>query len=208
MGLDKIIDVDISDLKDGVEKARTFMSQQNFQKLIYRTVSETGKHVKAIVGKDVPPFYEASKSWVQKGVQSPQTSFGNEGLGVTCVIPLEDKRGTAGGKFKATGGTYAPRKGRRQKIYIRTVKGKKSLLPEKMANQGGNPPFRVRGGSAKGMVFTRRTKERLPIVRVVGLGTPQMPANLAQPRVKEDIFDYMRKRLEHNFHFMSGGLKL
>jgi len=77
-----------------------------------------------------------------------------------------------------------------------------------MKNQGGNAPFVGGGGRINGLVVTRRTKERYPVVRVVGLGVPQMPLNRSEEKVQNAIRDLLDKRLEHNFkHLMDNGWK-
>lgn len=56
----------------------------------------------------------------------------------------------------------------------------------------------------KGIAFTRRTQNRLPIVKVVGLGVPQMPLNRSSDDVQDALLQFIGNRLEHNFWFMFG----
>ena len=160
----------------------------------------TSKKIKKIIKDDVPEHYEGGKNWIGSAVQSPQTGF------MQAVVPIKGNRGVIGQQFQTGGGAYVTNAGgaygftsgggykklqfkKGAKITAKILKGKLSKLPDRMTHQGGNPPFMY-----KGLVYTRRTNESFPIVRVVGLAVPQMVEN----RAKEDIMRDIEKDLEQN----------
>ena len=160
--------------------------------------------MKTILKQDIPQDYEVKPAWVGSHVKSPRTQMVGGRLGVSCCIPIDGTRASIGGRYSATGGAHGwnavHRK--RYKINAKMLKGKTSTLPEEMSHQGGNPPFRNLGSKLGGATFTRVSKERLPIVRVVGLSVPQMPLNRSRDEVQEDIMDTLMKRLEHEHAYI------
>lgn len=192
------LEVDASDLQRQIAFLRGILSREQFEKLIYRTFNEVGQRSKTIISKRVPRNYWVNKKWVSGQIEHFKLEHGAMG-GVTCTIPLKGAKGTIGGRFSATGGYGG------QRIRARIVRGQTTALPTVMKNQGGNPPFiNPRSKKLNGVAFTRRTAEKLPIVRVVGLGVPQMPLNQSSEEVRNDILELAWKRLEHNFDFMLG----
>lgn len=182
--------VDMSDVGATMEYMRGVLTQENFEKLMYRTFGEVGRKSKTLIAKEVRKEYEAPYGWVLGQIQHFGLTFGGA-FPVTCTIPISSAKGVIGPRFKLSG--------RKRKISARIVKGAVSVLPRHMPAQGGNPPFVV-GGTA----FTRRTKARFPIVRVVGLAVPQMPMNRAATGVQTELLNYTAERLEHNFAYMFG----
>ncbi|MBQ8708505.1 MAG: hypothetical protein IJ523_10500 [Succinivibrionaceae bacterium] len=187
-----------------------------FHAMMQRTFMETGRHARPVIKREILKEYEVKSSWVDDKLGQPRP-LGTE-LG--CLIPIKSKRGAIGGIYVATGGmtrvqgtvqhmrdgTTRNRKAhwRVRRINAKIVKGQQSTMPELMAHQGGNPPFR--NGMA-GVAFTRTTKARLPIASVVGLGVPQMPINRSRPAIEADIKIYLMKRLQHNYErLILGGL--
>lgn len=201
--------IDVSDVVQTMEKLSLIMRQDNFQEMMRRTFVDAGRKVKTIIRQEVPKEYQVTAGWAGKHVGSMQL----QSLGV--VIPLKGARGSDGGTFKATGGQYAVKAStvhmkdgtvrsrkaswRSRKIKVGLVRGTMSQLPATMDHQGGQPPF-MRGG----VVFTRKTKKRYPIVSVVGLGLPQMPINRSEESVQKQISEYTMKRLEHHFYQLFG----
>ena len=183
--------VDMSDVAKKIDWMRGVMKKQQFERLMHRTFNEVGRKSRTLIAKEVQKDYQVTQRWVKSQIQRYRLSFGYGG--VQCIIPISGHKGIIGRTFKAN----ALRRGR---ISAAIVKTNRSRLPKEMKNQGGNPPF-----MAQGMGFTRRTKARLPIVRVVGLGVAQMPLNRSRDEVTDAILDYTEKRLEHNFgRIMSG----
>ena len=182
--------VDMSDLKDKLELLQGIMTREQFERLMFRTFREVGQKSKKMISDEVRKKYEAPAGWVKAQIQHFRLSFGG-GFPVTCIIPISSTKGVIGPRFKLSG--------RKRKVSAKIVKGGVSVLPKKLDAQGGNPPF-VWGGVA----FTRRTKKRFPIVRVVGLAVPQMPMNRSKPGVTNALLEYTQQRLEHNFMYMFG----
>ena len=186
------LNVDMSDVQRTIDLMRGILTREQFERLMYRTFGEAGKKSKTLIAREVVQDYAVTKAWVRSGIGKYELTFGGA-YPVTCKIPLSSHKGSIGGRFAATGG----RRGARIKAKI--VRGGASILPEVMKNQGGNPPF-----MGKGIAFTRRTQNRLPIVKVVGLGVPQMPLNRSSDDVQDSLLQFIGNRLEHNFWFMFG----
>ena len=195
-GFDTSIYVDMSDLQSKIEHLRLVLTKEQFEKVMYRTFGEVGRRAKTLIAKEVVQDYAVTQKWVKDNTGSYQLSMGGA-FPVTCTIPLKGHKGSIGGRFALSSPVRSRREGR---VRARIVRDQVSTLPQRMENQGGNPPF-----VAEGVAFTRRTKARLPIVRVVGLGVPQMPLNRSEPSVQEDIKTYMYNRMEHEFQRIIGG---
>jgi len=183
--------VDASELQQKIALLRNVLTKDQFEKLIYRTFREVGNKSKTLIADEVILDYDVQKQWVKSQIGRFQLKSGTLG-GVSCIIPVSGKKGSIGGRYHADWKRYGDL---RASISLQGI----SVLPDKMKRQGGNPPF-----MAKGIAFTRRTKKRLPIVSVVGLGVPQMPLNQSKEKVSDQILEYAGNRLEHNFLFMLG----
>lgn len=203
-----MIYVDISQLMGTIDQMKTVMSKPSFDKMMQRTFNDAGAKVKTFVRQNVPQDYAVTAGWAGSFVQRPQQL----GSGVGVVVPIKGARGRAGEVFSASGGSYTRKgyvrkDGRKvsrtrinKKIKVKIVKGKTSTLPDTMKHQGGQPPFR-NGGA----VFTRKYKGRShPIVHVVALASPQMPANRSREKLEKDIVDTVEKRLVHHFGQLFG----
>lgn len=188
--------IDTSELDGTINTMRAAMTPEAFEKLMYRTLKEVGNRAKTPIARAVQEQYEVTQQWVKSAMGSPRLSVGG---GVQCVIPINGHRGSIGGRFHASGGRRRKGSGTKLPIRAHIVKGQTSIMPDTMAHQGGNPPFMVNG-----VAFTRKTEARGPIVRVVGLGVPQMPINRSKPKVEKEILNLAEKRLEHNFYMLFG----
>jgi len=192
------LQVDMSDVQRKISLLQSVLTEKQMERLLHRTFKEVGNKSGVLIAREAYKEYQVTQKWVKDQVRGYRLTYGGTGA-VTCTIPLSSHKGTIGGRFKA----YKLQK----RISTDIVKkGGRSRLPEVMKNQGGNPPF-VGGGKLGGVVFTRRTEERLPIVRVVGLGVPQMPLNRASDETQEALLKYAGERLDHNFDhmFVRGG---
>ena len=178
--------IDASDFFEKVDYCKSQMSEQNFRKLISRTFNEIGHRLQTPIAQEIQKQYVVSQEWVKSQMKSPIISP------TEIRVPLKGQKGSIGGRFPARG-----RKSGRVSANI--VRSGVSVLPPKMDNQGGNPPF-----MAKGICFTRRTAARFPIVGVKGLAVPQMPLNRAADDVQDRILEIAEKRLMHNLSFMFG----
>ena len=203
-----MIYVDISQVMSTINQRKTVMSKPSFEKMMQRTFNDAGAKVKTFVRQEVPQDYAVTAGWAGSFVKKPHQL----GSSVGVVVPIKGARGRAGEVFSASGGSYTRKgyvrkDGRKvsrtrinKKIKVKIVKGKTSTLPDAMKHQGGQPPFR-NGGA----VFTRKYKGRShPIVHVVALASPQMPANRSREKLEKDIVDTVEKRLVHHFGQLFG----
>ena len=186
--------VDVSDVLAKFNEIKLTIVNRDMQnKIMHDTLVDTAKYVKTILAKTIPQQYAVKQAFVRAGVKKYiDQSSGN----INIAVPLSGHRGVIGGTFQKRGKVGRPKKGQR-KISAKILKGKWSKLPDKMDHQGGNPPF-VAGN---GVVFTRKYKTSShPIVRVAGLGLPQMPLNQSKDEVEDAIVRKMSERLDHHFH--------
>lgn len=192
--------VDTSEAAGLIERVRAAHSKKEFQTVMYRAFKRTGSKVRTILAKELPTEYEVKANLVRSSVGSPRTTIG--GAGVSCCIPVEGARHSIGGTFPATGGAHGWKvlKGKRYKITARITKGTRSTLPTEMNSYGGEPPFRNLSFSK--VAFTRKGKERFPIMKVVGIGVPQMPMNRSQESVQDEIMETLMKRIEHEHQYL------
>jgi hypothetical protein len=203
-----VINVDVSQALTSIHEMHQDLSPEMFQKCLDITVKDTGKQAGIIIKKEIARTYEVTQKWVAKKILNPKYS-GSAGSGVSCVIPIKGERGSIGGIFPAGGGGMETGKWngkkkkrlKRQRIVRKKgksnvtgtiLRGKVSWLPDELKNQGGNPPFRL----PNGVVVTRRTSNRKPVVRVVGRGVPQMVDKQYEGLIEGKINDYMIKRME------------
>lgn len=202
-GRTNFLDVDVSGLESLIREVREMHTKENYELVLIRAIRRTGTRARTIISKEIREDYAVPASWVKSQIGPARTGFGGSfGDTVHCTIPIDGARGKHGSEFKLTTakGRGRPKNtaGKRYKIYSKVVKGEISELPKVMKNQGGNPPFI----GPNGLVFTRRTKERLPIVRVVGEGVPQMPMNRSRDDIQEDILETLKKRIEHEHNYL------
>lgn len=198
------LDIDISRAKGTIEALRAMHTEKEFRNIMYSAFKRAGRSTRTAVKRIIPQDYNVTQSTVYKQIGEPRVQFGGGELGVSCSIPIDGARMTIGGTFKATGGAagWNVKKGKRYKIRAQIVRGQKSVLPEEMTHQGGNPPFINKSApQLHGVAFTRtgrKTKNgKDQIVRVVGLGVPQMPLNRSEDKVQDSIVDILINRLEH-----------
>ena len=195
--------VDVSQALTNVNKLKKDLSPQMFNKVLSTTIRDTGnRQVKKIIKQETVKDYAVTGQWVGKQVMKAQYSGG--GSAIACVIPIRGVRGTLGGTFSASGGGVSAGKGgggkkfrklaRKGQIKAKILKGKTSVLPGDLKNQGGNPPFRLSNGA----VMTRTTGKNKPIARVVGRSVPQMVDKHFEDRIKQPINDYIEKRFAQN----------
>lgn len=191
------IKVDDKQLKDFTNKIKGGAAERAINTAIHKT----GEKVKRIVIDDVGEKYEGGAHWFGAAVQKPQNGF------MQCVIPIQGARGTIGQQFKTGGSAYNTGPGgaygftrgggwkklrgkRAAKIRAKIVKGQMSQIPDTLQSYGGNPPFMYRG-----IAYTRRTRQRHPISRVVGIAVPQMVTNRARASIEKDIKTELEKNV-------------
>lgn len=193
------LQVDVSDLQDKIGQLESLMEPERFKQAMYGVFRNTSRHVSKILKQDLPHEYNIKPSPIGKAVKSPKFPIG--GMGVGCIIPLEDSRRPIGGSggFGATGGARgwnAVRNRRKYKIKANILQGKKSELPLKV-DETEYPPFRNIGSVLHGKTYARRGNSRGPLVRVMGIAIPQMPMNRSEAEVQADIKTYLEQQIEH-----------
>ena len=95
------LNVDTSMLSADINRLRTNMSPEKFERAMYGVFRQTGKHLGVIVGKDVPKEYCVKSMEARKVVKSPKLTMG--GGFVNCTIPLTGPRKTIGTGYTASG---------------------------------------------------------------------------------------------------------
>lgn len=195
------IDVDTSDVGRLLRQMRNQLTPEQFDKLMRRTLREAGRIKRPIIRESVK-YYDVPSDFVRKGIGTPRIEGGGGNL--RCVVPLKGPKGTIGGTFKASGGHYGGNPPA-YRIRANIVRGQVSTLPTRLANQGGQPPFRNTGAKGIGnTVMTRKGSGRFPLEHVSGLAMPQMPMNRARPELTADILERLEKRAIHNFNYLFG----
>lgn len=196
------LEIDASEVTEQLDRMRSVMEPEQFNRAMYGVMKRTAGHVKTILNQDVPKKYYAKRKDVSAAVQSPKVTTSTMGVG--CVIPLSGRRLTVGSDFSATGGRRGwggkrASKGKLKsvkayKITAKIVKDSVSTLPDTMDGYGGFPPFRNTASSK--VVFTRKTSKRLPVQPVVSVSVPQMPMNRSQDEIQADIKKYLKERID------------
>ena len=190
------VEIDASDLQDKITRLQSAMTEVQFNRAMYGIFRRTGRHVSAILRKDLPQKYEVKPSDISAAVKSPQLSMGAGGVG--CTIPIRGVRGKIGSKYRASGGAHGWNSLKRKyRVKTRVLKGTQSTLPEKW--HAGYPPFRNLGSKLGGLTFARISKKRGPILKLTGIAIPQMPMNRSEADVQRDIKDYLEKQIEERF---------
>lgn len=194
------IEIDASDLQEKIQKLQANMKPEQFTNAMHGIFNRTGSHVKTILRKDIPIYYHAKAGDISAAVKRAQVTGG--GLSVGCTIPIKDHRGSVGGRYRAAGGAHGWQSlHRKYRVKAHVVKAGASTLPQSMpGSYGGNPPFRnFSAPKLNGVAYTRKTKERLPIMKVESMAIPQMPQHRAEPDVQRDIKTYLEKQMDQRF---------
>ena len=186
------IRIDASQALQKISEAQKMLSPDRCREYMRLTLTDTGRAAKSVVSDTVVEDYVVTKSWAADKVGYPQVSGG-----LTVIVPVRGSRGVIGPTYPIAGASGGKKK---RRIKANIVRSGVSTLPTKMSNQGGNPPF-----IAKGMVYTRRSGKRYPIVRVVGLGVPQMPINRSQAKIEKKLIAEMEKSATRHFGRLFGG---
>ena len=196
--------VDMSDVEQKINFLRGIMSREKFEHLLYRTFRETANMSKTLIADEVVKDYAVPKYYVRRSIRRYSLTFGGA-QPVTCVIPLSAEKGIIGGRFRVRRPATARATG---VINTDILRSETSTLPAHLpAHLGGNRPFVAGGENTDGLVFARRYRTRLPIIRVVGVASPQMPLNQSDEKVQDALLEYTGDRLEHNFDYMMGAGK-
>lgn len=186
-GSEPPLELDFSEVYERMIELGKAMSKTQFERLVYRTVRETGTRGQTIIAREVVKDYAITQQWAKKQIQSPKIQWG--GSDIECRIPMKGHKGTIGGTYRIT-------TARSKRVRAKILKKGTSRLPGVFPNQGGNPGF----VGPNGVLFTRKYAwQRKPIVRVVGMALPQMPLNRSEDKTRDAFLELMSKRLDSNF---------
>nr|DAF49227.1 MAG TPA: minor tail protein [Caudovirales sp. ctrNG92] len=218
------LSIDMRDVYEKLREIRQVVGEKNAEKILYWTVKDTAGHIRKTLSPILRKEYQSRAMTIRGSIGQPEMNGA-----MSCVIPVENARNIIGGKdFPLDGSTTrivnnnrtrrkkalaAGKKPRPSKllkqINVKILKKGVSTLPHIMpgagrSSYGDQPPFLMpvkskAGATGKYIVMTRKGKEKLPIIRVVGIGVPQMPLNRSREEVKDDIAEYAMKRLVHNY---------
>ena len=204
--------IDASELNAKIQTLQAIMEPGKFNNRIAGVFRRSVGGIRKINKKDVPIKYYARATEIGSVFGYPRVSVG--GAGVSCTIPLRDRRKGLSLKshgrttFKVTQGGAPgwniPQGG--YDISAQIVKAGESTLPELMKSYGGQPPFiNTSASRLNGLVFTRVGKDRwsggrwvkAKIRAVKAMAIPQMPMNRSEPEVQRDIKKLLEKRIVH-----------
>lgn len=193
------LDVDLSDVQQRIDFLEKILTREKFRQLMQRTFTKAGRKVKKIMKDDLPQEYHVKKKDVGAAVRAPILG-GDEGDEAGCSIPIVSIRGPIGGHMFTASGAAPGWKVRKYRVKARIYRSERSTLPKTMHQYGGFPPFRnSRAPQLNGVAFTRVSKKRLPIQKIVGIAIPQMPLNKSEDTVQEDIKKVVQENLELEF---------
>ena len=184
------------------------LKKSNLEEAATKAIHATGDTLQQEIPTMIDKYYHGGIDWISSAVEDADKSF------MSCSIPIKGSKGGLGEVFPAGGGSSAANGGKKaqyERLMKKGAKGAKgggsvvanivkaglSRLPATLPNQGGNPPF-----IAGGVVMTRRTIKKFPIVRVMGLAVPQM----ADTRAEKDIYKMAEKELDKNLERFIGQL--
>ena len=213
------LEIDMTGLQSIIRQVRNTHTRENYQMVLIRSFRRTQTTLRKTISQEIRKEYAVTAGWTKGQIKSARIGFGSKTDGeVHCSIPISGKRGWHGRNFKLTGmrGIRNGKlfNGKRYKIYSKVYVSKRTELPERMEKMGGNPPFIStvsRKKNAKfnqnainleGAVMTRTGKDRLPIVKVVGIGVPQMPINRAKSSIEDEFLRILGARIEKEHRFM------
>lgn len=203
------ISIDMSDLENRMRNIKKNLTNAQIENAMMGVLRRVEAPIRKAVAKDVLKKYQPKSGEVKRAVKHLKQTGGFCG-GIGCVIPVIGKKfdlahASTANAFKSTGqakgwATLPKRlggQGKKYRVKARILNGKESVLPERLASYGGQPPFNNSAAkSLHGLVFTRLGKERFPIEKVKAIAIPQMPANRALEDVQDDIQKIVDDRIE------------
>lgn len=194
--------IDATDVMKKAEALRRNLSDEQVHRAMRRVYRRVPGHVRMILRQDLPKKYYVKPGEINAAVKKGTVSD------LSCSIPVVGRRRDIGGKgVSASGGAHGWKSLKRKyRVKAKIVKSGVSTLPQRVGHTGGNAPFRNLGSSIMPLTWTRRSKRRLPIEKMVSIALPQMPTNRSEADVQKDIKDYMYQRLEHEFNQLLGNV--
>lgn len=204
--------VDLSQMRGLITEVREELGTKGLEQIMRRAFQRVPGHVRQTLPRYIKEEYNVKSQYVRQSIGRAHINV-NKGNYVQCSIPIVDRRGTIGGNNFALTGATRRRKvrtksgkiNRRYKIEAKVLKARLTKLPPRMPSEGrssyaDNPPFVTpKSSRAKGVVLTRKSKNRLPVIRVTGIGVPQMPLNRSREAIQEDLARYTQQRVQHEY---------
>lgn len=217
------LNIDMSDVYEKLNEMKQVVGEKNAAKILYWTVKDSARHIRAKLSPILRKEYQSRAMTIRRSIG--KAIMTGE---MSCVIPIENTRNIIGGddfpldgsttrvvkgnerrRKKAIEAGRRPKPGKKYKIRAKILKKGVSTMPDVMpgagrSSYGDQPPFLMpvkskTGPTGKHIVMTRQGKEKLPIIRVVGIGVPQMPLNRSRAAVEDDIADFAMDRLVHHY---------
>nr|DAH95616.1 MAG TPA: minor tail protein [Caudoviricetes sp.] len=217
------LNIDMSDVYKKLNEMKQVVGEKNAAKILYWTVKDSARHIRAKLSPILRKEYQSRAMTIRRSIG--EAIMTGE---MSCVIPIENARNIIGGddfpldgsttrvvkgnatrRKKAIEAGKKPKPGKKYKIRAKILKKGVSTMPPVMpgagrSSYGDQPPFLMpvkskSGPTGKHIVMTRKGKEKLPIIRVVGIGVPQMPLNRSRAAVEDDIADFAMDRLVHHY---------
>lgn len=190
------IEIDSSDFWEKANRLRAVMTQAQFERAMYGIFQRTGRHVSAILRKDLPRKYEVKAGEISASVKSPTLTMGMGGVG--CSIPIRGVRGKIGSAYKASGSARGwESRYKKYRVKAKILKGKQSTLPVKW--HSGYPPFRNIPSKLNQVTYARSSSKPGPIMKITGIAIPQMPLNQSEADVQQDIREYLMAQMDERF---------
>lgn len=217
------LNIDMSDVYEKLNEMKQVVGEKNAAKILYWTVKDSARHIRAKLSPILRKEYQSRAMTIRGSIGQAKINGA-----MSCVIPIENARNIIGGSdFPLDGSTTRvvkgnatrrkkaleagkkPKPGKKYKIRAKILKKGVSTMPDVMpgagrSSYGDQPPFLMpvkskAGPTGKYIVMTRKGKAKLPIIRVVGIGVPQMPLNRSRAAVEDDIADFAMDRLVHHY---------
>lgn len=202
------------------------VGQENMEKIIRRSYSKIGGHLRRILPPQLQRVYYSTATTIRNAIKSEKMT-GKMGCVIPIeaernIIGSSDFPIAGGAKTAYNRQRKVAMKNRKRNAQIRArgksrMKQRKfsisanvlkagpstmpSIMPAKgRSSYGDQPPFLMQSKyKRKYIAFTRKTKKRLPIIRVTGIAVPQMPINQGREQTQKEIADYIMARLEHEY---------
>lgn len=218
------LEVDTSQLMLAMWEMEQIVGRNGIRQMARRAVARVPGHVRRVLpGMTQEEYHVRKRRWVSSQILNARPQMNGEFISMR--IPIEGERGILGGdNFTLAQGVrnaYNANVRRRRngrplrplRIRVNVLQDRVSTLPKLMpkgggrSSYGGFPPFiMLSKKKRKPLVFTRKTKKRLPIIRVTGVGVPQMPTNRVRDELQRDLQTFVLQQIVREFSISAAGL--
>lgn len=219
-----ILTVDTSELTRTLAQMNEALGTEKTNIALRHTIQDVGRRARTLTKRAIREKYRIKAGRIDKAIRAPQYTLNGT---VSCVIPIQDARGTIA---KSVGAFDALSEGAPG---AKVIHGAVSILPHD--KHGKRIHFYIPSGRLQGHIFTRHDdnvrwvgkrrvgtgkteqwqtktgkkrknkqtvvtgvrKRKGTISHGVGIGIPQMAMNRAGEDIQENIADLAMKRLLH-----------